>query len=478
MERIHAYIMFSDIKGFSKLNEEQLEIFASKVWANSLKTFDGLSSKINVFNTWGDAIFMIFKASDVLNAVIRYRDYFRDVEFNRLGLPHLSVRIGCHFGDFYIFDDPVTKCSNVIGGNINTTARIEPVTRPNDIFVTQSFVDRFNEDKLHSKPDDIEFDEIGDIPLAKDFGRYNIYLLRTEKEEEHILDRLVRQDLIKALPDVNEKTMAQEDKLENYQSLTAEDFKKMTKNILDENVTAENSEYLLEIARLHKDNGFYDEAIKIAEKLENYSIDADGIKVFPYKRNMKLDKIKANSLTRLGRYQEAGEIMYSLWKSGTQDSDTLSMLAAQYKRRAFYDENNNLKAEFNSDLLIRSRDLYLEAFRRNINDYYPAINTAYLSVILRGSDKGKGQDLANYIKAVWKKDFGSNWWISSTIAEACLICSNFEDAIAYFEKALEKCKPNVFNVDSTIQQIELFKHFHQEDEIDDIITVLNDYRQS
>ena len=404
MKRINAYIMFTDIKNFSKLDESQLSIFAENIWPEAFEVFVSVAEKTCVFNTWGDAILMVFESPDAVQSILRYRDYFRTTDFDGMGLPPLAVRIGCHFGSFYIFDDPVIGRPNVIGGNINTAARIEPVTRPNNIYVTQEFKSNFTADRSPDKPRDVEFDEIGDIPLAKNFGSQHVYLLRTSREDKHIIDRLIQQDLIEALPTPRKMTEDEQDELESYEKMLPEHVKQLSDSV---SLKADNSEYLMEFVGLCIRKGLYDKAIEKAELLEQYTIDINEVEVHPYKSRVKFQKDKANALTRLGRYQESAEIMYGLWTSGVQDSDTLCMLAAQYKRRALYNEDGQVQPkESNRHLLERARDLYLEAFRRDITNYYSAINAAYLGVILGGDDSGKGRSLANYIITAWKSDFG------------------------------------------------------------------------
>ena len=94
-----------------------------------------------------------------------------------------------------------------------------------------------------------------------------------------------------------------------------------------------------------------------------------------------------------------------------------------------------------------------------------------------GDDSGKGRSLANYIITAWKSDFGQDWWVSATIVEAHLINDDFETSILRFQEALKKCKPEIFDVESTRQQIVLYKHFKEENHsyIQDVIELLDEY---
>lgn len=474
MKKIETFIMFTDIKGFSSLNEKELEVFVKEVWPNAFKVFEKYSEEILGFNTWGDAIFMVFKKTSVIRAILNYRDYFRNTRFEDMGLKPLGVRIGCHYGEFYEVADSVTKRSDFIGTTINTAARVEPVTRINDIFVTQEFVDAINnkelKEELESARLNIEFDPIGLIPLAKDFGKHDISLLRYADDDKNVIDKMVEQNLIEALPDAEKISDIQKTQLENHKISAVINLEKEIADII---TTGENSEYILGLAKLCKEKGLYKKSLDIIKKLENFEIEAEGVMIYPYRSRIDLMKIKANALSRLNKYQDASEIIYSLWKSGANDGDTLCMLAAQYKRRAVYDDNNELKEDYDDKLLKRAYSLYLEAFRRNINDYYPAVNAAYIAVII--GEKFNGRLLANYVKSIWKKEFGTNWWVSSAIAESGLINEDPE-SINLFEVALNKCNPNIFDVEATKQQIGVYRFFNKGQKlVDDALGLLEDY---
>ncbi|MDR9507721.1 hypothetical protein RI662_26265, partial [Brevibacillus agri] len=162
----------------------------------------------------------------------------------------------------------------------------------------------------------------------------------------------------------------------------------------------------------------------------------------------------------VGKYEEAADIVYGLWQLGAKDSDTLSMLAAQYKRRAIYENGELINfEEVRIELLTRARDLYLEAFRLNIEDYYPAINVAYLYKMMGGMEAGKGTKLAGYILQAWNSKQRENWWIDSTLAEAELLQDDFETALELFKLAIERHNPSVFDKKATSEQIKIYAHF-------------------
>jgi hypothetical protein len=168
-------------------------------------------------------------------------------------------------------------------------------------------------------------------------------------------------------------------------------------------------------------------------------------------------KLESNCLTRLGKYEDASNLIYGAWQLGNKDSDTLSMLAAQYKRRALTNDNYIVdKNKINTALLNRALNLYIEAFRLNIEDYYPAVNIAYLYKIIGGENEGKGNKFAQYIIDTWGNKV-NNWWLSSSILECEIIIGDFENLDKRFEESINKYSPTNFDKQSTLAQIELYK---------------------
>ena len=75
VEEKEGFIVFSDLKGFSKLNlEEQRNYIVVHVNLLSGKIKPLLEEKAFVYNTWGDAIIAIFEdGMDVVNFMLSYR---------------------------------------------------------------------------------------------------------------------------------------------------------------------------------------------------------------------------------------------------------------------------------------------------------------------------------------------------------------------------------------------------------------------
>ena len=174
-------ILFGDIKGFSALPDAQLPRFVRKILGciadviEELKKSEGPESVLMV-NTWGDGLFVVLKDTHVAakfslamqEAIGRVGA--QDAEF----LNPVELRLGIHYGPIYKIEDPVTKRSNYFGEHVNLAARIEPITPPSQVYVTESFAAQL----ALSKSVNYKTEYVGYMPMAKDFGDLRMYLLR------------------------------------------------------------------------------------------------------------------------------------------------------------------------------------------------------------------------------------------------------------------------------------------------------------
>ena len=175
-----------------------------------------------------------------------------------------------------------------------------------------------------------------------------------------------------------------------------------------------------------------------------------------FKYNKDCMKLEANCLTRLGRYKEASSLIYGVFQLGDKTPDTLSMLAAQYKSQAIFNKDNTLLPynDINRDLLKRSLSLYIEAFRLNIEDYYSAINVAYLYKLIGKNEEAKR--LAKYIEQTHKSSKNKDWWLGTTLLECRIIVGDFNKLDYEFHLLIAICSPNFFQKRATYIQLNLY----------------------
>ncbi|MBF0131509.1 MAG: hypothetical protein HQL75_02850 [Magnetococcales bacterium] len=460
---MNGYIVFSDLKGFSKLNEFQLRLYYQKFLPALSAKVEPWLEKAKVFNTWGDGLVAIFEDGvSTVNYLINYQEFMLMFDFVGHGIPRLVPRIGAHFGDLDYYDDPLIHRTNAVGLHIHTAARIEPITRPGEIFVTEPFKDAI--EQLPVAPGGIGFDSLGQFPLAKGFGRMDLYRLRKANEKSLDIDRILTQNIANDLPEPEKMSLDEEHYLARFKKApnvaTFAEWVDQQRQGIAQNFSGE---YLLEVGQLCLNFGCYATALELIDKLESWQLPASGALLYPYRTDARLLKLKANCLTRVGRYNDAANIVYGLWQRYPGDSDILSMLAGQYKRHALFGDGHATDGsetidpgKINGELLTRARDLYIEAFRRDMGSYYAAINVAYLYRILRGFQEGRGIKLAQHIIGTWEKQKGENWWVACTLAEAEVIQNDYEKASERLRYAVMTHHPTVFELDATRTQLRIY----------------------
>jgi hypothetical protein len=112
-----------------------------------------------------------------------------------MGLPPLQIRISVHAGEVFLGMNPVTNRKELIGTEVNRAARIEPVVRPNHVYVTKDFVQR-------CKAENIRFQLLGNIDLPKDWGSEEIYVASWNHEVIEPTN-LVSSTMASALKDIS-----------------------------------------------------------------------------------------------------------------------------------------------------------------------------------------------------------------------------------------------------------------------------------
>jgi class 3 adenylate cyclase len=97
------------------------------------------------------------------------------IDLGAAGLPaHLALRIGGHVGPVFATRDPVLDRESFMGSHVSRTARIEPVTPPGAVYVTEPFAAAL---VLGGRPE-FACDYVGHMAAAKDYGHLRMYRLR------------------------------------------------------------------------------------------------------------------------------------------------------------------------------------------------------------------------------------------------------------------------------------------------------------
>jgi class 3 adenylate cyclase len=174
-ERALAAILFTDFKGFSTLSEAALPSFWDGVMGVVAEVLDAHEADVECRNSWGDALYAVTSSAPVAAEIaLQLQDRLARFDYATLGLDGSGgMRIGAHYGPAYRTTDHITGRITYYGTEVSKAARIEPVTPPGAVFVTEPFAAIL---ALEARGR-FTCRYVGRIALAKKYGDYPMYRL-------------------------------------------------------------------------------------------------------------------------------------------------------------------------------------------------------------------------------------------------------------------------------------------------------------
>ena len=174
-------MMFADIVGYSRLDEQAVPWFLFDFLRQVAKSLEQVTPQPLMLNTWGDAIFAAGgTAASLVQYALALRNAVGQTDWRAVSLPgNLQVRIGLHAGPVFESIDPITGRPNYFGSHVIRAARIEPITIPDHIYASEQFVAL-----LLGELGSVEacrgftLEYLGAQALAKNFGKQPIYHVR------------------------------------------------------------------------------------------------------------------------------------------------------------------------------------------------------------------------------------------------------------------------------------------------------------
>ncbi len=173
-ERILS-MLFSDIRGFSNIRNDDLKVRLERFLKKDILEHLLTPENHIYFNPWGDAFFICSENPVALAELgLQIRDKFRHQDWIRFGLREaLAVRVALHAQTVRLVNNPDGTIRDVTGAGVDTTARMEPVTAPNEVFCSELFHQLLTQ----AGPANINTVPVGKKQLAKGFGEMNLYRL-------------------------------------------------------------------------------------------------------------------------------------------------------------------------------------------------------------------------------------------------------------------------------------------------------------
>ena len=173
-DRTLAAILFTDFAGFSTLKETALPAFWDGVMRQVAEVLDRHDGEVVCRNSWGDALYAVaMSAPAAAGIALELQDALAAFDYATLGLDGAGgMRIGVHYGPAWRTIDHITGRTTFYGTEVSKAARIEPVTPPGAVFVTEPFAAIL---ALESGAFTCRY--VGRIALAKKYGDYPMYRL-------------------------------------------------------------------------------------------------------------------------------------------------------------------------------------------------------------------------------------------------------------------------------------------------------------
>jgi tetratricopeptide (TPR) repeat protein len=175
-ERVVRAMLFGDFARFSKLSDEQAVVFAEFVLGVVAAVVRKHRDHVRYRNTWGDGLnVMLTDAVAAARFALELQEAIAAINFASHGLPgHLALRLGGHVGPVFPVHDPVIDAPGFTGSHVSRTARIEPVTPPGEVYVTDAFAAAL----ALAGTGELTCDYVGHMAAAKGYGRLRMHRLR------------------------------------------------------------------------------------------------------------------------------------------------------------------------------------------------------------------------------------------------------------------------------------------------------------
>ncbi|EAQ28256.1 hypothetical protein NAP1_11693 [Erythrobacter sp. NAP1] len=168
-------IIFADYKGFSRIGEREMPGFMDIVMGRIAEVLHSFGDHVEFRNTWGDAIYAIVDEPKTAAAIaLKLQEVLADLPRGLIPSGAVAgMRLGLHYGPIWVGTDRITGNRLWYGGEVNRTARIEPVTPVGGVYCTESFAAAL----LMADCQDCKFTSVGRVLLPKKYGEVELFHL-------------------------------------------------------------------------------------------------------------------------------------------------------------------------------------------------------------------------------------------------------------------------------------------------------------
>lgn len=172
-QRQRRTMVFGDLKGFSKLQDEQIPPYVDHVLGAIARVLDSHEGHLVFRNTWGDGLFLVFdEVTAAAGCAFALQEAMAALDWQDIGLPGgMGLRLGMHYGPVFERTDHVLGRPNVFGEHVSRAARVEPITPEGQVYATDATAAALAVDAR----DRFRSEYVGRLPLAKGYGEFRMY---------------------------------------------------------------------------------------------------------------------------------------------------------------------------------------------------------------------------------------------------------------------------------------------------------------
>jgi len=174
-QRTLKTMLFADFAGYSRLHDEFAPLFQQRFLEIGAQQIAAAGVKPLEAKTWGDALYIVFDSPrEGAEFALRLLANMLAVDWSATGLPPESqIRVALHAGPVFRSFDPVMEREGHFGSAVMKAARIEPVTLPGMVYVSEAFAATL----AATGQRDYALEYVGRLALAKNYGESRIYRL-------------------------------------------------------------------------------------------------------------------------------------------------------------------------------------------------------------------------------------------------------------------------------------------------------------
>ncbi len=141
-DRRLAATLYADVANFELLDEQQIPVFLHHVMKRLAAAVEaGPAAPLSV-KSWGQGLVIAFETVDsAADCALSLQQALAGLDLAGLGLPEsLALKICGHYGLVHTAFDPFAGQQGLFGSSATLAARMEPVTAPGAIYVSEDFV--------------------------------------------------------------------------------------------------------------------------------------------------------------------------------------------------------------------------------------------------------------------------------------------------------------------------------------------------